>query len=131
MRILLVDDDDDVRRSIQECLTARNHEVRSYASAREGLAILEFYKPELVISDIQMPGMDGIELLSQIRETNLELPVILMTSELTVDTVVRALRKRANDYLRKPVGLKALLESIERISCRGAGRGGAGGKERT
>ena len=132
MRILLIDDDDDVRSSIQACLSARDHEVRSYVTAREGLAILEFFEADLVISDIQMPGMDGIELLTQIRESNPDLPVILLTSELTVDTAIRALRKRANDYLRKPVDLKALLESIERV---GAGRGargqGAWGKSET
>jgi DNA-binding NtrC family response regulator len=120
MRILLIDDDDDMRRSIQECLAARNHEVRSYVTAREGLAILEFFKADLVISDIQMPGMDGIELLTQIRETNPDLPVILLTSELTVEMAIRAFRKRANDYLRKPVDLKALLDSIEKIGGKAA-----------
>jgi CheY-like chemotaxis protein len=51
-------------------MPACHHELRAYVTAREWLAILEFYKPKVVISDIQMPGMDGIELLTHIRELN-------------------------------------------------------------
>lgn len=115
MRILLVDDDDDVRRSIEECLKVRDHDVRAYATGREAFAVMEFFEPQLVISDIQMPGMDGIELLSRIRERHTDLPVILMSSERTVDTAVKALRKRAYDYLIKPIELKVLLRCIEKI----------------
>lgn len=115
MRILLVDDDDDIRRSIEACLVDRDHEVRAYVSAREALAVMEFFDPQLVISDIQMPGMDGIQLLGRIRDVNGDVPVILMTSELAVDTAVKALRARAYDYLKKPVDLKALLGCIQRL----------------
>jgi DNA-binding NtrC family response regulator len=118
MRILLVDDDDYVRSSVTECLTARGHEVRAYVTASESLAVMELFQPELVISDIQMPGMDGIELLSRIREKSMDLPVILMTSEQTVDTALKAWN-RAYDYLNKPVRMKVLLACIEKIE--GAG----------
>lgn len=116
MRILLVDDDEDVRGSIEACLADREHSVRAYATAREALAVMEFFEPELVVSDIQMPGMDGIELLKRIRERDLDLPVVLMTAEQTVDTAVKALRQRAYDYLKKPVSLKELLAVIDGLS---------------
>lgn len=115
MRILLVDDDDDMRGSIAACLADRQHEVRSYVTAREALAVMEFYEPELVISDIQMPGIGGIELLNQIRKRDAEVPVILMTSEQSVESVISALRGGANDYLKKPIVLKELLACIDRI----------------
>jgi DNA-binding NtrC family response regulator len=71
--------------------------------------------PDLVITDIQMPGMDGIALLKSIRERYPDLPVILMTGHETVETAVAALRNRAYDYFRKPVELQNLLDCIDRI----------------
>ncbi len=71
--------------------------------------------PDLVISDIQMPEMDGIEYLKRIREDDPDLPVILMTGYATVDSAVSALRNRACDYLKKPVSLQQLQACIDRI----------------
>jgi DNA-binding NtrC family response regulator len=71
--------------------------------------------PDLVISDIQMPEMDGIEYLQRIREDYPDLPVILMTGYATADSAISALRNRACDYLQKPVSLQELQGCIDRI----------------
>lgn len=119
--ILLVDDDDDLRTSLDAFLRVRKHTVRSVRSGEEALVELGRFQPELLISDIQMPGMDGLELLRRVRELNADLPVILMTTEKTVDTAVKALQYGALDYLEKPVDLKALYRRVERIQDSGSG----------
>ena len=80
-----------------------------------GVNRIEDDPPDLIISDIQMPGMDGIAFLKAVRERFPDLPVILMTGYATVETAVAALRSRAYDYLKKPVQLQELQACLERI----------------
>jgi len=115
MNILLVDDDEMVLQTIGDFLTRRGHRVRAAADGSEALRLMDGEPPDLVLSDIQMPGMDGIAFLKAVRERFPDLPVILTTGYATVETAVAALRGRAYDYLKKPVQLQELQACIERI----------------
>ena len=115
MHILLIDDDETHLRTLDESLTARGHRVSRASSGMEGLRLVEAAPPELVISDIQMPGMDGVAILKTFRERFPDVPVILMTGHATVNTAVAALRLGAVDYLQKPIRLAELLACIKRM----------------
>ncbi|OGG55212.1 MAG: hypothetical protein A3F84_08315 [Candidatus Handelsmanbacteria bacterium RIFCSPLOWO2_12_FULL_64_10] len=115
MNIILVDDDEMVLQTIGDFLTRRGHRVRTAADGSEALRLMTEEMPDLVISDIQMPGMDGISFLKAVREQFPDLPVILMTGYATVETAVAALRSRAYDYLKKPVRLEELQACVERV----------------
>ena len=114
MHILLVDDDEDQRRTMCKFLVDRGHTVQDVSNGIRALLYLDD-RVDVIISDIQMPGLDGIEMLRTIRERYLDLPVILMTGHGTLDTAIAALRNRAFDYLSKPVALDELLACIRRI----------------
>jgi DNA-binding NtrC family response regulator len=115
MHILLVDDDEMVLQTIGDFLTRRGHVLRTASDGATALLLLQEHPPDLVISDIQMPGMDGIAFLRAIRRWFPDLPVILVTGYATVETAVAALRSRAYDYLKKPVSLEELQTCLERI----------------
>jgi DNA-binding NtrC family response regulator len=115
VNILLVDDDGMVLETIERFLAARGHGVRRASDGAEALRMMQEETPDLVISDIQMPGMDGIAFLRAIRGQFPDLPVILMTGYVTAETAIAALRNRAYDYLRKPVQIEELEACLSRI----------------
>mgnify|MGYP001568584512 CR=1 FL=1 len=115
MNILLVDDEEINRQTIGDFLSRRGHRVRMAPDGAEALRLMDGDPPDLVISDIEMPGMDGIAFLKAIRGRFPDLPVILMTGYATVDTAIAALRSRAYDYLKKPIRLQELQACIQRI----------------
>ena len=116
MNILLIDDDEAILKAIGRSLTARGYALRTASSGREGLRLMAEDPPDLVISDIQMPGMDGVALLRAVRERFPDMPVILTTGYATVDTAIDALRLGACDYLKKPIRFEALLACIQRVA---------------
>ena len=115
MKILLVDDDKMVLQTIGDFLTRHGHDLRTAYDGAEALIQIKESSPNLVISDIQMPGMDGIDFLKAIRERFPDLPVILTTGYATADTAISALRNRAYDYLKKPIQLEELQACIESV----------------
>ena len=118
MHILLVDDAPDQRTTLSELLRKRGHFVQDAPDGLQALLYLDEHV-DVVISDIQMPRLDGVGLLRTIRERFSNLPVILMTGHGTLDTAVEALRNQAFDYLSKPVVLEELLSCLDRIERRG------------
>ena len=118
MDILLVDDDRAMLASIGDFLKGRGHGLRTASDGAEALRLMEAAPPDLVISDIQMPEMDGIAFLKAVREQFPDLPVILMTGYATVNTAVAALRNRAYDYLEKPIQLTELQACMARVEGR-------------
>ena len=116
MNILLTDDDEAVRKSVVQYLAARGHALKTASDGAQALKLMKESPPDLVISDIQMPGMDGIDFLKAIRERFPDLPVILMTGSGTLETAIAALRQQATDYLIKPIELEDLQKCIERIA---------------
>jgi DNA-binding NtrC family response regulator len=102
LSILIVDDEQVVRDSLVHWFTEEGYEVDSSASAPDALSKLAGREFDLVIADIRMPGMDGIELLEKIRSEQLDTSVIVMTGYASVETAVRALKHGAFDYITKP-----------------------------
>ena len=95
LRLLLVDDDAAVRWSLSETLAEEGHEVRAAENAEQALVQLDEYAPDLILSDIRMPGLDGIELLKQVKEHAPSIDVVLMTAYDDMPTVVKAMREGA------------------------------------
>ena len=111
-RILLVEDDDALREALADTLTLGGYDYLEAASAEAALKLLEQESVSMVVSDVNMPGMDGHALLRTLRSEYPQLPVLLMTAYGTVQQAVTAMRDGAADYLVKPFAPKALLELI-------------------
>jgi EAL domain-containing protein (putative c-di-GMP-specific phosphodiesterase class I) len=114
MRILLIDDDDGIRAAYAELLRDMGFEVETRSRAEDGLALLSGGRYDAVLSDIQMPGMSGVEFLRAIREVDLDVPVILMTGAPNVESAIEAVEHGAFRYLRKPVSAAILEETLRR-----------------
>lgn len=118
MNILLVDDDEPTRKGVLMFLRAEGHEVTSVSGAAEALAALRRAPHDLVLSDIRMPGMDGLALLDRLRKEGIETPVIMMTAYATVEQAVQSLQAGAEDYVTKPLHLGELAARIQRLASR-------------
>ncbi|MBJ6723280.1 GGDEF domain-containing response regulator [Geomesophilobacter sediminis] len=111
MELLVVDDEETLRNVISQVLTADGFSVAEAATGEEALEAFRLRRHPLVITDIRMAGMSGIELLHQIKEHNPETEVVIMTSHASLDSALTALRAGAYDYLIKP------FESLDLISA--------------
>jgi two-component system response regulator FixJ len=117
-RIYVIDDDDAVRDSLALQLEASGFAVKTFPSAREFLKEAASLPPGCVISDVRMPEIDGLELQNRLAEMRLNLPVIIMTGHGDVALAVRAMRAGAVDFIEKPFGGDAILESIRLAQSR-------------
>lgn len=106
--VLLVDDEEDLRLSTSQALELYGLQVKTFSSAEEVLARTGFGFDGIVVSDIRMPGMDGMTLLQRIRELDHEIPVILVTGHGDVQLAVKAMREGAYDFIEKPFTTQAL-----------------------
>ncbi|NNL85613.1 MAG: sigma-54-dependent Fis family transcriptional regulator, partial [Myxococcales bacterium] len=112
--VLVVDDDPLVRETVEELLTESGYAVELTEGADAALALAAERDFGLVLSDIRMPGKDGMELLPELRELCPGMPVILMTGYASIDSAVSAMREGAFDYITKPFRNEELLVSLER-----------------
>jgi two-component system, NtrC family, response regulator GlrR len=110
--LLLVDDDPDLLKLLCMRLSAAGYRVTAVGSAEEALARLESFRPHLVVSDVQLPGLDGLSLFNEIHARHPALPVILLTAHGTIPDAVDATARGVYTYLTKPFDGKALLEKI-------------------
>ena len=113
-KILIVDDELNMRLVLSAMLKKEGFEVSSAANGREALQILQSNKIAVVITDLKMPDMDGMELLTHISERYPEIPVVMITAHGTVATAVEALKKGALDYITKPFE----LDDLKNIICK-------------
>jgi DNA-binding NtrC family response regulator len=111
-RILVVDDEEKLRRVIELQLATAGFEVEKAASAEEALKVVE--RADLVLTDLKLPGMDGLELLAAIRRQNMRSPVIVMTAFGSVEVAVEAMKSGAVDFLLKPFSLDHLLAVVHK-----------------
>lgn len=123
--ILIIDDDQDLLRLLTMRLHAWGFRVSTAASAEEGLARIAVEPPQLVVSDIRLPGKDGLALFEEIRSTRPTLPVILLTAHGTIPDAVEAMSRGVFGYLTKPFDRKVLLEKIQQ-ALQVASPGGVG-----
>jgi two-component system response regulator GlrR len=110
--LLVVDDDADMLRLLSMRLQAASYRVSTAASAEAALAQLEVERPQLVISDVRLPGIDGLALFDEVHRRHPSLPVILLTAHGTIPDAVEATRRGVFTYLTKPYDSKELLERI-------------------
>ncbi|MEK7668818.1 MAG: sigma-54 dependent transcriptional regulator [Gemmatimonadota bacterium] len=113
-RILVVDDDPTVRAALRDALVGDESDVTVAESAEHALAMLADVHPDLVLSDIRMPGLDGISLLRLLKEKTPSTDVILMTAYDDMPTVVTAMREGSFDFLPKPLDLQELRRAVAR-----------------
>lgn len=113
--ILIVDDEQNMRVALFEALSRNGHEVAVAENGRMALEMIARNPPDLVVTDIKMPGMDGLELLRQVKALRPELPVVIMTGFATVDTAVEAMKQGAFDYLLKPFPVEVIEETVARV----------------
>ncbi|MCR4537630.1 sigma-54 dependent transcriptional regulator [Pseudomonas sp. 18.1.10] len=114
IKVLLVEDDRALREALADTLLLAGHDYRAVGSAEEALDAVEQEPFSLVVSDVNMPGMDGHQLLGLLRTRQPQLPVLLMTAHGAVERAVDAMRQGAADYLVKPFEPKALIELVAR-----------------
>jgi len=112
--IWIVDDDQSIRFVLEKALTREEFAVRSFTNSRDVLAALEHDEPQVLVSDIRMPGGSGIDLLNKIKAKHRELPVIIMTAYSDLDSAVSAFQGGAFDYLPKPFDVPKAVDLIRR-----------------
>jgi len=109
--ILIVDDEASIRQSLEGVLTDEGYSCALAADGADALAKLRSLRPALVLLDIWMPGMDGLETLRRIKELQPRTPVIMMSGHATISTAIKATKDGASDFIEKPL-------EIGRASCR-------------
>ncbi len=116
LNILLVDDDEIIQKSLSRYLIKSGHCVEKASDGSKGLAMIEQNDYDLALIDMQMPGMDGMSVVSKAREIRPELPAVIMTGHGSMDLAIQALRKGAADFLTKPIKLPELDAVIEKAA---------------
>jgi two-component system nitrogen regulation response regulator GlnG len=111
-KLLLIDDEADVQYSFRRIFDASDIELHTASSGEEGIRLISVLKPDLVLSDIRMAGLNGLETLRRIRQLDPQLPVILMTAYGTTQTAIEAMKLGAYDYLLKPFDVPRLKQLV-------------------
>ena len=111
-RILVIDDESAIRDSLRMTLEYEGYEVLGAATGQEGLALAERDAPDLVLLDVKMPGMDGLEVLGRLRASGDGVPVIVVSGHGTISTAVEATKKGAFDFIEKPFASDRVLVSV-------------------
>lgn len=111
-KILVIDDERAIRRSIKEILEFEKHQVEEAEEGNMALNMALKNNYDVILSDIKMPKLDGIELLQKLIENNIQSAIIIMSGHGTIETAVDAVKKGAYDYLAKPIDLNRLLVSV-------------------
>ncbi|MGH7317686.1 MAG: response regulator [Candidatus Rokuibacteriota bacterium] len=112
-KVLVVDDEPDVRQLMEHFLTEKGYEVRIAENGRLGLVALDTFSPDVVLLDMHMPEMNGLETLKRLAAHSPSLPVIMITVNDDVETTSRLLQLGAADYVPKPFNLDYLEQAID------------------
>jgi two-component system, NtrC family, nitrogen regulation response regulator NtrX len=116
--ILVIDDEKSIRNTLQEVLAYEGHKVDLATNGSEGLELFDKGEYDVVLCDIKMPGMDGIEVLEKMHERNHDVPVIMISGHGNIDTAVEAIKKGAYDFIEKPLDLNRLLVTMRNATER-------------
>src|SRR4029453_982361 len=111
VRILVIDDEAAIRDSLRMTLEYEGYEFLGASTGQEGLAVAERESPDLVLLDVKMPGMDGLEVLDRLRTMNETLPIVVISGHGTISTAVEAKKKGAFDFIEKPFASERVLVS--------------------
>jgi len=113
-RIMIVDDEESFANSLAERLKLRNYDITVSFSGKDAMEKIEKFKFDVVILDVAMPGIDGIESLREIKGTAPLTEVIMLTGHATVETAIEGMKLGAIDYLMKPCEIEDLVEKINK-----------------
>ena len=113
-KIIVVEDSKIIRLGYKDALERRDYDVETFDSAKAALSRIHPGWPGIIISDVIMPGMDGISMMKRVREIDADLPVILITGQGDIPTAVQAIREGAYDFLEKPFSGEILMEVVHR-----------------
>ena len=116
--ILVIDDEKSIRNTLQEVLEYENHKVDLATNGSEGLEFFEKGDYDIVLCDIKMPGMDGIEVLEKMHVLARDVPIIMISGHGNIDTAVEAIKKGAYDFIEKPLDLNRLLVTMRNATER-------------
>jgi DNA-binding response OmpR family regulator len=119
MRILLLEDEPKVSALVKRGLTAERYAVDISADGREGLEYAEAYPYDLILLDLMLPSLSGVEVLQRIRRTNQYVPILVLTARDSVDDKVKLFEIGADDYLTKPFAFAELLVRVKALLRRG------------
>ena len=114
-RILVVDDKKNIRILLNELLSGMGYRVLEAKDGKEAMGVVEMGPIDLVMTDLKMPDMDGIQLTRAIRRTRPDLPIIVYSAHRFIDTAPAALKAGANDYLAKPFLRTKIEQAVERL----------------
>lgn len=114
-KILVIDDEAIVRTSCDRTLTPEGYDIKLATSGKEGIELMEKEPFSLVLLDLKMPDMDGIEVLGKINKTWPETKVVMITGYSTVDTAVQSLRLGAYNFIEKPFTPDTLLNAVKEV----------------
>ena len=114
--VLIIDDEATLARNLAAYLQRLDYEVRIAASGLEGIAEVDRFRPEVILVDDNLPGIDGLETLTRIRKADPQAQIVMMTGDGTIELAVNAMKAGAADYLRKPLALSDLKLLLERLT---------------
>ena len=117
-KVLLVDDEVEFASALAERLELRNYEVKTANSALEALGLIHGFLPDVVVLDLRIPGMDGIETLKTIKKLDPTIEVIMLTGHGDVKSVEEGMKGGAFEYIMKPVDIGELIAKIEQAKKR-------------
>ena len=118
IEVLLVEDESDLSLIIRNTLCGQGFDVRTARDGEEGLHMFYAQKPDVLVADVMMPKMDGFTMVRHIRQTDTQTPVLFLTARSAIDDVVEGFELGANDYLKKPFGMKELIVRIRSLAGR-------------
>lgn len=119
MRILVIEDEPKVSALVKRGLTAERYAVDVSGDGREGLEYTEAYPYDLILLDLMLPTMSGVEVLHRIRRTNQYVPILVLTARDSIDDKVKLFEQGADDYLTKPFAFAELLVRVKALLRRG------------
>lgn len=119
MRILVIEDELQLARHLTRSLTRHGHEAESLHDGADGLKFALFNPPDLIVLDLNLPGMDGFAVLSRLRESKCPSRVLILTARGEIENRVKGLNAGADDYLAKPFSMDELVARVEALGRRG------------
>jgi DNA-binding response OmpR family regulator len=125
MKILVVEDEPVLREGLVDLLAGAGHLVEAVADGEAALARIDAEPFDLILLDLMLPGIDGIEVCRRLRQTRLDLPILMLTARGAEDDKVLGLRSGADDYMTKPFGMRELLARVDGFVRRAATKGDA------
>ena len=117
-KILIIDDEKSIVNILSISLKSDGYDVVSAYNGEEALNVFQKESPNIVLTDLKMPGMDGIEILKKIKELNSDAEVIIITGHGDMDSAIEALKFGASDFINKPVGDEALSIALNRAEAK-------------